>query len=1264
MTKKSYVKFLGLLLVVGLLFAAAPVGQAQAATEVVYDGMPATLPYNLPSVGFQATSTYEFGDYVHLAGTNRVLREVSVTMSAWALRADYPNVGDSTGWDHPITLNLYNVIPGTPNGVGAKIGSVTQTFDIPWRPVADPTCATPTAWRAPDGICYNGFAFNITFDLTDQHIVLPNDVLVSVAYNTQTHGYAPIGVAGPYDSLNVGALGAASVGTDHNTDNVFLYSTWSGAYGGADKTTGIFREDTAWTPNGTLNFRITADPFPEYNGNVSGVLTTSDTGAVSGTLSGAYALTVSGQVTGYVNNRATFSGTVTGDIVGNVTATINDNGVDTLAGTITGTGANLPVRILGIFPKSGTNGEFEGQIITGEVPPLATSMAITTPGNVSTVFVGQTLQLGVTIDPPTAAYGAWSIWEPEGTNTGSTISDTGLLTAGTPGTITVIAKALDGSLLDATKSITITYPPTKLLMDPATFTTTDTCTGTHEVYVKVQAVTNLVAYDLDLTYDSSLITVTKVENVGIVDGAPAPGNSFADGVINFGWYYDNGAGDPPTYNVDLNLIKITFQSKGFAGTGGFTIQPTSILVDWPDVFAIPYQITGGATVNFGSIVTNTTAEPDKAYCDLALAVAEANANDILRADANITTIDSITVDKVLTLNTNSKTITRTGTGMVGNNFFVVNPGGNLTINGGGTITTTLNTAIRIIGNGITPAKVKLENATVYGPYFSVAVTGNEKYVGHDTPYPAIFEMTGGATNETVFVSGNGAELIVSGGTLTGAAPIMGNGTVSETTDVNKGGTKITIGGETTVVNGNTNLAIYHPQDGLLTINGGTITGTNGIEMKAGDLIVTGGTILGTGPFADPTATGSGSTDTGDAILIYNRNGYTGDLNVTISGSPTITSTNAYALREFTLPGETSRLGVAAISGGHFTGGKGAVSFTTVSDVKLDLTGGDYNTDPIAYVYAPYGTYLNTDNLWYIAPLPVISSTDFDDQVNLGVQSTFNLTVDPSVPGAFNMVFTGYPSETEIVYLGVTYTCVMSGDPAICTITVPVMLTGLSQSLPFAITVATATSETPAASYPVTATLHALAPAYGVTGRDLASLSVTVPVASGFAVTGTFSMQGNLSRAGIPVTLTWGGTLVPYGPSADTTSAISNNFSLSVLYGGDYTITTLQPRYLNVTSDLLKKITVAGPYNMSALILKGGNAYWKATADTYDNIINGSDASLVGNQYGSAGSLTPIGNHGDCNFDGIVNIQDLALVGGNYDLTSELAYNTSPNIWVP
>jgi len=174
---------------------------------------------------------------------------------------------------------------------------------------------------------------------------------------------------------------------------------------------------------------------------------------------------------------------------------------------------------------------------------------------------------------------------------------------------------------------------------------------------------------------------------------------------------------------------------------------------------------------------------------------------------------------------------------------------------------------------------------------------------------------------------------------------------------------------------------------------------------------------------------------------------------------------------------------------------------------------------------------------------------------------------------------------------------------------------------------------------------------------LVRFQATAVVNGNFAVTGTFSMQGNASRAGIPVTLTWGGTLVPYGPSAPTSNLVSGNFSLSVLYGGEYTITTLQPRYLNVTADLLKKITVAGPYEMSALILKGGNAYWKSSLTEYDNEIAGSDASLVGTQYGHPGYDTAIGNNGDCNFDGIVNIQDLALVGGNFYMTSATAYSS-------
>ena len=232
---------------------------AFAAPSTVYDAIPATLPPNVASLGFQATQTSEFGDYVHLGGTDRNLTTVTVTMSDWALYSDYSSdirySGNSATWTHPITLNIYNVVPGSPNTVGSLLGTVTQTITIPWRPVADSTCSGGTAWRSPsDSLCYNGLAFNATFDLSSLDVTLPSDVIVSVAYNTQSYGSDPIGVAGPYNSLNVGVPTGqtASVGTDDSADRVFWNSTTG--------TAGVFREDSNWTPNGTVSLRITAAP--------------------------------------------------------------------------------------------------------------------------------------------------------------------------------------------------------------------------------------------------------------------------------------------------------------------------------------------------------------------------------------------------------------------------------------------------------------------------------------------------------------------------------------------------------------------------------------------------------------------------------------------------------------------------------------------------------------------------------------------------------------------------------------------------------------------------------------------------------------------------------------------------------------------------------------------------------------------------------------------------------------------------------------------
>jgi hypothetical protein len=150
-----------------------------------------------------------------------------------------------------------------------------------------------------------------------------------------------------------------------------------------------------------------------------------------------------------------------------------------------------------------------------------------------------------------------------------------------------------------------------------------------------------------------------------------------------------------------------------------------------------------------------------------------------------------------------------------------------------------------------------------------------------------------------------------------------------------------------------------------------------------------------------------------------------------------------------------------------------------------------------------------------------------------------------------------------------------------------------------------------------------------------------------AVLGTVSMQGRTTRAGVPVTLT--AVTVPYGPYLATSiEQISNNLSFANVAEGSYTITTNQPRYLNIAAGLGKVVTISSTKtSLASLELKGGNANW------VDNIIDIFDAVVVGTTYGTAGD-------GDVNFDGKVNIQDLALVGGNYHLTSETAYE----LWIP
>ncbi len=237
-----------------MLCAAACNALAQGAA--IYQSAPAPLPPNVPSLGYQANQTAEFGDLIVFGGTGRALGAVTLVMSDWALASTY---GASTPtWNHPVTLNLYHVDSSGPvPAPGSLIATQTQTFAIPWRPEADPTCAGGTAWRASDGNCYNGYAFTITFDFTGTTV--PDQIIYGVAYDTETWGYAPIGTPGPYDSLNFGlAQVAPTTGSNPLPDTAYWNTETAANYAdGGAAGVGVFRQDTNWTPySGAITFAL------------------------------------------------------------------------------------------------------------------------------------------------------------------------------------------------------------------------------------------------------------------------------------------------------------------------------------------------------------------------------------------------------------------------------------------------------------------------------------------------------------------------------------------------------------------------------------------------------------------------------------------------------------------------------------------------------------------------------------------------------------------------------------------------------------------------------------------------------------------------------------------------------------------------------------------------------------------------------------------------------------------------------------------------
>ena len=192
-----------------------------------------------------------------------------------------------------------------------------------------------------------------------------------------------------------------------------------------------------------------------------------------------------------------------------------------------------------------------------------------------------------------------------------------------------------------------------------------------------------------------------------------------------------------------------------------------------------------------------------------------------------------------------------------------------------------------------------------------------------------------------------ANLIVNGGTLTGYYyGISGNGT-RHNTNIEINGGKIV---------GTNGTGIYHPQDGILTINGGEIIGKDtAVEIRSGKLNISGGSLTANADKYTEKAENDGTTVSGAALAISQHTTQNA-IAVTITGG---TFKGARAVSETNVQnGDSTKDVTLIISNGTFNG---EISSADCTDF---ITGGIFTNpgDKIADYMAPGNTLDSNGNV--------------------------------------------------------------------------------------------------------------------------------------------------------------------------------------------------------------------------------------------------------------------------------------------------------------
>lgn len=183
-------------------------------------------------------------------------------------------------------------------------------------------------------------------------------------------------------------------------------------------------------------------------------------------------------------------------------------------------------------------------------------------------------------------------------------------------------------------------------------------------------------------------------------------------------------------------------------------------------------------------------------------------------------------------------------------------------------------------------------------------------------------VAGSAINGTIVVgystpSVTNGKLIINGGTYTA--------TVNDDCVVQTNG--LCDNCEITATNAtfnSTDDTFYLAGNGTYRLENCEVNGYTGIYMKSGSLTLTNTTIKATGEYAAPVANGNGASSTGDGIILDAKNGYKGNINLSINGG-SISSDNAYAIRETYTDSTATATHSITVNGGTYTSSKDAIN---------------------------------------------------------------------------------------------------------------------------------------------------------------------------------------------------------------------------------------------------------------------------------------------------------------------------------------------------